>query len=50
MRKYYVYLLFTNGTEKRIECGDNFLHAMDVQAKYVRKKGIQIAEVKWETI
>jgi hypothetical protein len=46
MKNYYVYLMYMNGTTKRIECGDDFLHAMDIQAKYVRKKGIKVAEVR----
>ena len=48
MKNYYVFLMYTNGKTKRIECGNDFLHAMDVQAKYVRKKGIKVAEVKGE--
>ena len=50
MKNYYAEIVFDNGKVKKIDCGENVLRAMDEQGKYVRKKGVKIAQVKSEEV
>ena len=47
MKNYYAEIVFDNGKVKKIDCGENVLRAMDEQGKYVRKKGVKVAQVKY---